>query len=144
MESNCDHTVKIITLQQVIDAIFSYHSGPDDYTAVSELLAFEECQQLNCVELNIINDLTVETTESFGVILERTEDMSSAIILNPSDAVLEIRDDDCEYIEQIFYVESCDVTICIYTPCALCIIFTQWLKLVWRQHYTRCQRMGVW
>ena len=71
---------------------------------MSELLAFEACQQLNCVELNIVNDLTIEMTESFGVILERTEDMSPVITLNPSDAIIEIIDDDCEYLEQIFYV----------------------------------------
>ena len=61
---------------------------------MSELLAFEACQQLSCVELNIINDLTVEMTEYFSVILERTEDMSSTITLYSSDAVIEIIDDD--------------------------------------------------
>ena len=67
---------------------------------MSTVLAFEACEQLNCVELNIVDDLTVERSESFAVTLERTNDPAPMIEFNPMDAVIEIRDNDGERVEQ--------------------------------------------
>ena len=46
------------------------------------------------MEVTVVNDEEVETTESFAVTLERTPDMDSRIILASVNAMVDIIDDE--------------------------------------------------
>ena len=67
---------------------------PVDYGNESTLFAFDMCETRRCTEIPIVNDMIVELTESFLVILERTPGLDSRITLNPINGAVEIIDDD--------------------------------------------------
>ena len=50
------------------------------------------------MNVDIIDDQAVENPESFGITLERTPDLDSRITLDPVDGVVQIRDDDGNYM----------------------------------------------
>ena len=57
-------------------------------------MEFDLCESLKCVAVDIKNDQTVENTEGFNIIVERTPDLNSRITLTNVDGVVDIRDDD--------------------------------------------------
>ena len=66
----------------------------DDYRTHSVTLYFDICATRVCEDLSLVNDNISETIESFHLTLERTSDLDSRIILNPSNAEVTIIDDD--------------------------------------------------
>ena len=72
-----------------------YPESPSDYSPLmKQLVEFDACELLKCVEVDIIDDKVTEKTESFGVNLERTPDLDSRVTLTQVDGVVEVRDDD--------------------------------------------------
>ena len=69
-----------------------------DYLDLSTILMFGACQRRSCVTVTIVDDDILEMTESFDVTLERTPGLDSRITLNPVDGVVEITDNDGEYM----------------------------------------------
>ena len=65
---------------------------------MSTILMFEACQKRSCVTVTIVDDDILEMTESFDVTLERTPGLDSRITLRPVDGVVEITDEDGEYM----------------------------------------------
>ena len=70
-----------------------------DYENVSTILTFPECANKSCVNIIILNDMTVEMNrnERFSISLDSTDD---SVMLDPDlvDGEVVIRDDDdCEY-----------------------------------------------
>ena len=66
-----------------------------DYTATSEVLTFAACETQRCVNVTIIDDLTLETEETFDVTLNRTADLDNRITLDPAAEEIQIIDNDC-------------------------------------------------
>lgn len=69
-----------------------------DYGALSTILMFDECDTRHCVNISIVDDLVLETTETVYVTLNRTADLDVRIQLEPVDAEIQIVDDDGTYI----------------------------------------------
>ena len=66
---------------------------------MSTILMFEACDKQRCVNVTIVDDDVLETVvESFTVTLERTPGLDSRITLRPVDGVVEITDNDGEYM----------------------------------------------
>ena len=65
-----------------------------DYDEISVVFMFEACTTRVCEALSIVDDDVSERTESFYLTLERTNDLDSRIILNPSDGEVTILNDD--------------------------------------------------
>ena len=70
-----------------------------DYESVSTILTFPGCANKTCVNIVILNDMTVEMNEreTFSISLDSTDD---SVMLDPDlvDGEVVIRDDDdCEY-----------------------------------------------
>ena len=66
-----------------------------DYSALRDVpLSFAACAQRSCTNVNIVDDLVDEPTESFFVTLERTLDLDRRIQTDPVDGVIEIEDND--------------------------------------------------
>ena len=57
---------------------------------------FAACETRHCVNVAIVEDILVESIETFGVTLERTPDLDSRITLNPVTEEIEIIDNDCK------------------------------------------------
>ena len=70
--------------------------SPMDYETLSTTLMFAACETRCCVDVAIVDDMTVESIETFAVTLERTSDLDSRITLNPVDGEIEITDNDCK------------------------------------------------
>ena len=69
------------------------------YIGLSTILMFEACQRRCCVNVTIVDDDVLEReVESFTVTLQRTTGLNNSITLNPVDGVVEIRDNDGEYM----------------------------------------------
>ena len=54
------------------------------------ILMFAACEMRSCVNVSIVDDMILENTESFDVILERTPDLDSRITLDPGNGIVEI------------------------------------------------------
>ena len=63
-----------------------------DYVEHSTTLRFSACETRQCVNVAIVDDLTDEPEEGFGITLERTPDLNSRIILNPVNGEILIQD----------------------------------------------------
>ena len=59
-------------------------------------MRFESCQDIRCVEIDIVDDEQVEVTESFSLSLLRNG-LDGDIIVEPSAGVVHIRDDDSKH-----------------------------------------------
>ena len=70
--------------------------SPMDYTHVSNILEFAPCDTRQCSQTPIVDNRTVELTESFFVTLERTSDLM--INLGAVSGKVEITDNDGMYI----------------------------------------------
>ena len=57
---------------------------------MSNILAFDTCETRHCTEIPIVNDMIMESTESFFVTLERTPGLDSRITLDPVNGEVEI------------------------------------------------------
>ena len=68
--------------------------SPTDYGTVSTMLRFGACETRSCVNLSIMNDVTLEPGETLHVNLERTTELDSRITLNSVDGEIDIIDDD--------------------------------------------------
>ena len=55
-------------------------------------LMFKSCEKRQCTNITIMNDVLVESTESFFVTLERTPDLDTRITLDPEFGEIEITD----------------------------------------------------
>ena len=67
-----------------------------DYETLSTTLMFAACDTRRCVNVAIVNDIIVESIETFAITLERTSNLDSRITLNPMDEEIEIIDNDCK------------------------------------------------
>ena len=67
-----------------------------DYEHVSNILEFAPCDTRRCIQIPIVDNRTVELTESFFITLEKTSDLM--INLGPVSGKVEITDDDGMYI----------------------------------------------
>ena len=72
-----------------------------DYTAVSVILMFAECETRRCANISIVDDQTLEMTESFDISLNRTADLDNRITLNPAEGTIRIIDNDCMFKDKI-------------------------------------------
>ena len=70
--------------------------APTDYETLSTTLMFAACETRRCVSVAIVEDILVESIETFGVTLERTPDLDRNITLSPVTEVIEIIDNDCK------------------------------------------------
>ena len=68
-----------------------------DYGPVATRLTFNRCARRECVVVSIIDDTTLENSETFHITLERTPGLSSDITLDPVNGVVEITDNDGKY-----------------------------------------------
>ena len=71
--------------------------SPMDYSNVSTILSFAECETRKCTEIPIRDDRIVELTESFLVSLKRTPGLDSRIDLDPVNGAIEIIEFDGVY-----------------------------------------------
>ena len=75
--------------------VFSiYAESTSDYTTVSRVAIFQQCETLVCEQINITDDLNLELTETFIIGLHRTPTLDPRIRLNPVNTVVEIQDND--------------------------------------------------
>ena len=83
-------------LTYLVDAgVFSiYAESPGDYTTVSTVVIFQQCETLVCEQINITDDLNLELTETFSIGLQRTPTLDRRIRLSPVNTVVEIQDND--------------------------------------------------
>ena len=79
-----------------IHRFVSFLVSPMDYDNISEILEFDSCDTRQCTKIPIVDDMIVEVTESFFVILERTPGLDSRITLDPVVGEIEIIDGDRE------------------------------------------------
>ena len=86
--------------------------APMDYEAVSTTFMFAACETRRCVNVVIVEDITVESIETFGITLERTPDLDSRITLTPVAEQIEIIDNDCNEHSTHFITVS--YVICYY------------------------------
>ena len=63
-----------------------------DYGSISTILMFAACETQQCENISIVDNTTLEMTESFVVTLGRTPDLNSRITLNPVDGNIDILD----------------------------------------------------
>ena len=68
--------------------------SPNDYVAVSTTIEFDSCEVVQCIDMNLHDDMMHEMVESFAVTLERTPDLDDRITLSPVDGEIEIVDND--------------------------------------------------
>ena len=61
---------------------------------MSAILMFTACDTRQCVDVPIVDDVTLELTEIFIVTLERTPALENNILLNSVDGDIEILDND--------------------------------------------------
>ena len=70
-------------------------SAPDDYRVVGEqLLTFSGTSSSQTVEISLTDDSVSEGTETFVAALEVVGSVSSGVQLDPSEATVQINDDD--------------------------------------------------
>ena len=69
----------------------------DDYGPLNALLTFETNEKEICVSVKIQDDLALEQVELFLVTLERTPDLDDRVILNNTQEIITIFDDDREF-----------------------------------------------
>ena len=74
-----------------------------DYGAVSTTFTFAACETRQCDNISIVDDVTLEMTESFSVTLERTPDLNSRITLNPVDGDINILDNDGRKYDDFYW-----------------------------------------
>ena len=69
-----------------------------DYESVFTILTFPECATQSCVNISILDDVTVEKNkkERFSISLDSSDD---SVMLDPDlvDGEVVIMDEDCEY-----------------------------------------------
>ena len=61
------------------------------------VLTFSKCDKVQCKEVVIIDDTTVEKEESFGLILERLPGVNSFVEIDPNRTMITILDNDSKY-----------------------------------------------
>ena len=65
-----------------------------DYVEFPGELIFSKCDRVQCKEVVIIDDRTVEKNESFDLILEKLPGVDSHYYLNPNRTTITILDND--------------------------------------------------
>lgn len=76
----------------------------EDYTSVSAMLSFNQDSSVNCLNISLTNDDTLENVEQFVALLE-SED-SVPVVLSPERAVVMIIDDDGEFLNVLHFIVS--------------------------------------
>ena len=69
---------------------------PEDYTALSVQLTYDENTAIQCVDITLTDDDTLENVEEFMTLLD--SDDGVPVILSPERAIVRITDDDGECI----------------------------------------------
>ena len=77
---------------------FSFAASSLDYGALNAILKFAACEMRSCVDVYIMDDITLENDESFDLTLERTSGLNSRITLDPVNGVVEITDNDADFL----------------------------------------------
>ena len=81
--------------------------SPDDYlSVVFGVLAFNACQRRQCLNVSIVDDLVLENTERFSVLLTRTADLDQRITLDPVNGVVDILDNDGSTVWVTTYIHT--------------------------------------
>ena len=65
-----------------------------DYLELNNILPFDACQNRNCINLTIVDDLVDERLEYFNFTVERTPGLDTRISLFPVDGRIAIIDND--------------------------------------------------
>ena len=74
-----------------------------DYGAISTILILDTCETRQCDNISIVDDATLEMTESFSVTLERASDLNSRITLDPVNGKMDVFDDDDDRKHNDYY-----------------------------------------
>ena len=75
-----------------------------DYENVSTILTFPECESKSCVNISILDDVTVEKNQTFSISLDSTD---SRIIIDPDLKDGEVTIMDNEECENVTIVCTC-------------------------------------
>ena len=68
-----------------------------DYLDLSAVITFEDCETIKCQQLVLIDDESVEETETLSIVLSSSPDLDPIIRLNVTETRVFITDDDCEW-----------------------------------------------
>ena len=74
-----------------------------DYVPFSAILHFDVCETRQCVDLVIMDDMSIESDETFHVSLEG--DLNSRIHIIPDMGIIEISNNDCMTLKNIHFVK---------------------------------------
>lgn len=66
----------------------------EDHRHLSTILTFGKCSMSECIQIVLIDDMTVERDEEFYVTLERTPDLNQNIELYPTEKRVKILNND--------------------------------------------------
>ena len=69
-----------------------------DFELTKSTLRFRACETSQCLNVTIINDNTLEGSETFTVNLQKSDSLSTKFTVNPSSEVVTIVDDDGMYV----------------------------------------------
>ena len=86
MAENVKLTVTYYTLPPTVTG------SPSDFTPLSSTVTFELDVSQKCVNINITDDETVEDTESFTAVMERTARLDSRVHLGQTTTTIQITD----------------------------------------------------
>ena len=75
-------------------------------------LIFEECDREVCVDIQLIDDLVLEDTERFKVIVSKSDGTSESVILEESERLYTIVDVDGESPVRVYTYTTALPTIC--------------------------------
>ena len=80
----------------------------EDYVPVTSILTFEECEREVCMDVPLINDIVLEDTEKFNVIMTKLPDTNERIKLEESERLYTIVDVDGKLC--VLYIRICYYT----------------------------------
>ena len=73
--------------------LFLFVTGEDYVSQTFQPLVFTAVEIENCVDIEIVDDTIVETTEDFSLVLNTSEER---VILSPNSTEIVITDNDCK------------------------------------------------
>ena len=99
-----------------------------DYRAVSKLMTVPKCARDICERISIVNDLSLEDTESFNIYVNRTAGLDLRIILERVTAIVTITDDDSK---TILVSHSLTVSAICTASIILLYLLSSLLQVLW-------------
>ena len=96
--------------------------SPADYEAVDVTLTFQPCDQQQCVNVSITDDLINESEERFAVCLTLSDDNPPYLTLGPAAGDIVITDDDGKenclkhnsFISELCFIETFNVCVWVW------------------------------